>query len=614
MYKKEAGEMIKGVLVFCQDVLCMFMSLWLGLWLEGIHSADRNTMRIMFFLLLTAVAAFRMSGSNGNNIREFDTISAVKLCLTVALVFAMLAVYTMIGLVTAPMMAYFNAFVYSCALTGGYRLFLSAGNKLKLRLALKTNGRRKRVLIVGAGDAGCFLANLLNFDASKGRSAVAFIDDNRRLWGKNIKGLPVFGGRELIPHAAREYKIDEIIIAIPHVDNSTIREIFKYCCQAECPVRRFGNLSDFTAKGLEKATLDDVKVEDLLGRDSVKLDLERVRGLLCQKVVMVTGGAGSIGSEICRQVMKFNPKRLLIFDINENGLFDIQNELNQEHKGHFETILGSIRDQGRLEEVFAHYRPEVVFHAAAHKHVPMMEYNPTEAIKNNIFGSLNVMKTAVDYKAENFILISSDKAVNPTNIMGATKRVTELIANLMSKKNGTVFATVRFGNVLGSNGSVISVFKKQIGQGRPVTVTDRNIERYFMTIPEAAQLVLEAASIAKGGELFVLDMGAPVKIYDLAVNMIHLSGLIPEKDIPIEITGLRPGEKMFEELRFKSEEVTKTSNDHIFVIKMNEIDEKVLQTQLEAMKKSIEKRESLEILMSEVKQLVPTFERERLGA
>lgn len=591
---RETKEMTKEILFFCLDMLCMFLALRFSFWQTGIHSTDKNTLLIMLFLLLLSAVIFLILGCNENDIWEFDTISAVRICIAIALVFGMLAVCTIVGLVIAPMIVYFNSFVYSCVLTGGYRLFLSAWNKLKLCVVVKSNGRKKRVLIIGAGNAGCFLANMLNHDASKGKTAVAFIDDNDRLWGKKIKGLPVSGGRELIPYAARRYKIDEIIIAIPYVDNSTIREIFKYCCQVECPVRRFGNLSNFTASGLEKATIVDVKVEDLLGRDSVRLDLERVRGLLSQKVVLVTGGAGSIGSEICRQVMKFNPKCLIIFDINENGLFDIQNELNQEYKGHFETILGSIRDRGRLEEIFAYYHPEIVLHAAAHKHVPMMEYNPAEAIKNNIFGSINVMQTAVDH--------------------GATKRVTELIANLMSKKGGTIFATVRFGNVLGSNGSVIPVFQKQIRQGQPVTVTDRNIERYFMTIPEAVQLVLEAGTIAGGGELFVLDMGIPVKIYDLAVNMIHLSGLIPEKDIPIEITGLRPGEKMYEELRFNSEEVTKTSNDHIFVIKIEDFDETVLQTQLEAMKKSIEKGDRPEKLMSEIKQLVPTFECKRLGA
>lgn len=610
----ERKEMIKKLMVFCLDTMCMILALWLSFWQTGIHGIDRNTMCIMTFLFLISASIFSLLDCYGNDIWEFDTICAVRICTAIAMVFGTLSVCTVIGMVSAPVLSYLNAFVYSCVLAGGYRLFLSAWNKLQLQLTINVSGQRTRVLIVGAGDAGGFLANLLNYDASKGKKAVAFIDDNDRLWNKRIKGLPVAGGRELIPYAARKYKIDEIIIAIPYVDNSTIREIFKYCCLAGCPVRRFANLSSFTARGLEKATINEVKVEDLLGRECISLDLEKVRELLQGRVVLVTGGAGSIGSEICRQVMKYEAKRLIIFDINENGLFEIQNELNQEYKGHFEAVIGSIRDSDRLSEVFGFYRPEVVFHAAAHKHVPMMECNPKEAVKNNIFGSLNVMQAAQEHKVRNFILISSDKAVNPTNIMGATKRVTELIAHFMSKKGETIFATVRFGNVLGSNGSVIPLFKKQIEAGHPITVTDRNIERYFMTIPEAVQLVLEAGSIARGGELFVLDMGIPVKIYDLAENMIRLSGLTPGKDITIEITGLRPGEKMYEELRFKSEEVTKTSNDRIFVIKVDEVDDKMLETQLEVMKRRVEKQESPELLLGEVKRLVPTFECRQLEA
>lgn len=604
---------VRKICVFLIDLLCMTVALFASFAAAGMGEVDQNKLVVFGFLVLGSISIFLLLDCYGNDIWEFDTISAVKICVAVACVHAVLGVLSIADLVRIPAKVVLNALAYSLLLCGGYRLFLSAWNKMNLLTNRGITGQRKRVLIVGAGDAGGFLVNLLNYDASKGRKAVAFIDDNDELWGKKVKGIPVVGGRKLIPYAAEKYKIDEIIVAIPYVDNSTIRDIFRYCCEAGCPVKRFGNLSSVTARGLEKATINEINVEDLLGRNSVKLDLDKVQEMLEGRTVLVTGGAGSIGSEICRQVLNFGIRKLIILDINENGLFHIQNELNLENKGRFETVLGSIRDVGRLEEVFDTYRPEVVFHAAAHKHVPMMEYNPKEAVKNNIFGSYNVMKLAVDHRVRNFILISTDKAVNPTNIMGASKRVTELESQYMSKHGETVFATVRFGNVLGSNGSVIPLFKKQIQQGGPITVTDRNIERYFMTIPEAVQLVLEAASIAKGGELFVLDMGTPVKIYDLAENMIRLSGLTPHKDIEIQVTGLRPGEKMSEELRLHTEEVTKTSNDRIFVIQLNGVEDELLIQQLERMKKSLDEHDRLDQIFAEIKALVPTFEDERMN-
>lgn len=603
---------IKKIIVFLIDLSCMAGALYMSFCAVEMGQLDQNKLVLLAFLILGAISIFLLIDCYGNDIWEFDTVSAVKICWAIVCVFGIIGVVSAIGLVAVPVSVLVNAVAYSFLLCGGYRLLCSAWNKMNLLSGKAITGQRKRVLIVGAGDAGGFLANLLNYDASRGRKPVAFIDDNDRLWGKRMKGIPVVGGRELIPYAASKYKVDEIIVAIPYVDNSTIREIFRYCCDAGCPVKRFGNLSNFTAKGLEKATINEIKVEDLLGRDSVKLDLEKVREMLEGRTVMVTGGAGSIGSEICRQVLRFGIRKLVIFDISENGLFHIQNELNAEYKGNFEPVLGSIRDEQRLEEVFELYKPEVVFHAAAHKHVPMMEYNPKEAIKNNIFGSYNVMKKAVDHHVKNFILISTDKAVNPTNIMGATKRVTELLAQHMSQVGDTIFATVRFGNVLGSNGSVIPLFKKQIQQGGPITVTDKNIQRYFMTIPEAVQLVMEAGSIAAGGELFVLDMGTPVKIYDLAENMIRLSGLTPHKDIEIRVTGLRPGEKMFEELRFRTEEVTKTSNDRIYVIQVDKVDDAILEEQLHKMSESLKNHDGLDRIFREVKKLVPTFEDERM--
>jgi FlaA1/EpsC-like NDP-sugar epimerase len=335
-------------------------------------------------------------------------------------------------------------------------------------------------------------------------------------------------------------------------------------------VKRFGNMSNLKFDGLAKSTINEVRVEDLLQREVVRLDLKSVSEMVKEKAVLVTGGAGSIGSELCRQIMNYGPRLLIIVDFNENGLFDISMELKTKHRtGAFETCLITIRDRDILNAVFAKYRPDVVFHAAAHKHVPMMEGNLREALLNNVIGTINVVEASIAHGVERFMLISTDKAVNPTNIMGATKRVAELIIRQKNRSGDTRFAAVRFGNVLGSHSSVVPIFQQQLRAGGPLTVTHRDITRYFMTIPEAVQLVLESASIMKGGEIFVLDMGEPIRIWDLATTMIKLSGLEPDKDIKIEVTGLRPGEKLHEELRLPEETVVKTSNDKIYMMRPN---------------------------------------------
>lgn len=424
------------------------------------------------------------------------------------------------------------------------------------------------VIIFGAGDAGKYLVDLLNKDKSKHQFPVAFIDENPELEGKRIKGLPVIGPRALIPYAAQKYNVKEIIIAIPFVDNSTIRDIFRICTLANCNVKRFANMTTFTANGLTKATINEICVEDLLGRDVVRLDLQSVSNYISDRTVLVTGGAGSIGLELCRQILHYNAKKVILFDLSENMLFEATEELSGKFpKTQFVTCIGSVQDRARLREVFETHKPQIVFHAAAHKHVPMMELNPREALKNNVMGTLYLVEISIKFKIDRFILISTDKAVNPTNIMGASKRVAEMLIQRANAWGSTKFAAVRFGNVLGSNGSVVPLFKRQIQAGGPLTVTDINMKRYFMTIPEAVQLVLESGAITKGGEIFVLDMGEPVRIYDLATSMIRLSGLKPEKDIKIEFTGLRPGEKLYEEIRMSEESVSKTDNERIFVLK-----------------------------------------------
>lgn len=505
-----------------------------------------------------------------------------------------------------------NMLIYSIFFLASYRMAMH----LLRRLGIFIITRRKtsdidRVIIMGAGDAGKFLVNMLRNDRSKHLYPVAFIDDDPSLNGKIINGLKVVGNRSLIPYAAEKYKANVIIIAIPFVDNSTIRDIFRLCNEANCNVKRFGNMTTFTADGLSKSTISEIRVEDLLGRDVVKLDLKSVSDYITGNVVLVSGGAGSIGLELCNQILNYNAKHVVIFDINENKLFEAEFELSQKYpKTLFTTCIGSIQDRARLREVFELYKPKIIFHAAAHKHVPMMELNPQEALKNNVMGTLYMVEMAIKYKVDNFILISTDKAVNPTNIMGATKRVAEMLIQRANTWGSTRFSAVRFGNVLCSNGSVVPLFKKQIQAGGPVTVTDKNIKRYFMTIPEAVQLVLEAGALSNGGEIFVLDMGEPVYIYELAKSMIRLSGLQPEKDIKIEITGLRPGEKLFEEISLTDEKVTKTANERIFVLKASDNPPVMFEAEFDKLCQSIDNRD-FNLAFNKINVLVPTFRNKR---
>lgn len=496
-------------------------------------------------------------------------------------------------------------------------LFATLGVRLSARLVLWFVGyfRRNRVneatvsvLIVGAGDAGAYLAKRLFSQRDGNRQPIGFLDDDKTLWNRWINGLPVFGGRRELADVVRRNGVQEVILAVKDAKPELLKSLFAACQKLKVKVSRFDALSILNEHSQNGARIREVSVEELLGREPVELDMEPVKVLIQGETVLVTGGAGSIGSEICRQVLQWGCGHLVVFDFHENGLFDIGNELAVKYpETQYSLVLGSIRDEKRLEDVFSRFKPGFVFHAAAHKHVPMMEWNPLEAVKNNIIGTWNVARKADAHGVRKMILISTDKAVNPTNIMGATKRCAELVMQMMDRQSDTEFAAVRFGNVLGSNGSVVPYFKKQIAQGGPVTVTHKDITRYFMTIPEACQLVLQAGAIAKGGELFVLDMGTPVRIYDLAVALIQLSGLEPEKDIPIVFTGLRPGEKMFEELRITGEDMNNTANNKIFVMAQEESN--VLRTvkHLECLQKSLS-IENDELVLKTVHEMVPTFE------
>lgn len=465
----------------------------------------------------------------------------------------------------------------------------------------------KRVLIFGAGEAGTNLVNKLESHPDENRFAVGFIDDNRAFWGRKILGKRVLGGREKLAETIKNNGIQEVILAIPTADRDTVKFALNCCHSSHCRLKRFGLIDDVNEDSLKNAKISDINLEDLLRRDSVKLNMDAVHRFISGKTVLVTGGAGSIGTEICRQVLNSGAEKLIIFDICENGLYEIDDELKGKYDtGRYALVLGSVRDRARLKEVFTQYRPQVVFHAAAHKHVPMMELNPKEAVKNNVFGTINVAEAAADFGAEKFILISTDKAVNPANIMGASKRIAEMAVQTVDKASDTEFAAVRFGNVLGSIGSVVPHFKKQIAEGGPVTVTDKKMRRYFMTIPEAVQLVLEAGAMAAGGEIFVLDMGEPVYIYDLACDLIRLSGLEPDKDIKINIIGPRPGEKLFEELSLKNENAIKTGNNKIYICKPVQIDTEEFAHVLAKIKDSIAK-EDKNGMFDNVRELVPTF-------
>ncbi|MCR1972767.1 polysaccharide biosynthesis protein, partial [Clostridium sporogenes] len=444
------------------------------------------------------------------------------------------------------------------------------------------DSKEKKLLIIGAGDAAALIIKEIKRNKELNYSIIGLIDDDIEKLGKRINGIPVLGGRESIIKISKNKKIDEIILAIPSASSLTKSEIVSICKETSCKLKTLPSMDKVIQGKFNMSKLRDVSIEDLLGREEVKLDDSGINKYIKDKVVLVTGGGGSIGSELCRQIVKFSPKKLLILDIYENNAYDVQMELNYKYPELDKAvIIASIRDEKRIKNIFSLYKPDVVFHAAAHKHVPLMEENPAESIKNNVIGTYNLIKCAHEFGIERFVQISTDKAVNPTNIMGATKRFCEIMIQAFDKISKTEFVAVRFGNVLGSNGSVIPLFKKQISHGGPVTVTHPEINRYFMTIPEAAQLVIQAGAMAKGGEIFVLDMGKPVKIVDLAKDLITLSGYKPGEDIKIEYTGLRPGEKLYEELLMDEIALTSTGHNKIFV-------EKPMENNIDFVEKSIE--------------------------
>jgi len=468
---------------------------------------------------------------------------------------------------------------------------------------------RKRVMIIGAGAAAAMVIKEMKSSNQSKYMPVVVIDDEPYKKGNNIMGIKVLGSREDIPTIAKEKDIETILIAIPTIDDDERSKILEICKTTSCKIEIIPGMYEIINGKVSLNQIRKVEIEDLLGRKAVVLDMEGISSYIHNKTIMVTGGGGSIGSELCRQILKFGPKQLIIFDIYENNAYDLQMELNYKYpKLDLKVLIGSVRDKLRLENVFEKYSPDIVFHAAAHKHVPLMEESPMEAIKNNVFGTYNVAECAHRFNVERFVMISTDKAVNPTNVMGATKRMCEMIIQSFDKISGTHFVAVRFGNVLGSNGSVIPLFKNQIAHGGPVTLTNKYITRFFMTIPEAAQLVLQSGAYAQGGEIFVLDMGKPVKIYDLAWDLIRLSGFEPNKDIKIEVTGLRPGEKLYEELLMSEEGLINTKHAKIFIGKPTFSDLDVIKERLAELAVIIE-QDDVEALMVKIREIVPTYKR-----
>ncbi|MCD5415446.1 MAG: polysaccharide biosynthesis protein [Clostridiales bacterium] len=500
---------------------------------------------------------------------------------------AVVVTFIVISAQTLPRSIYILAFMLDVTFIGGVRFSYRVFRRFTRFGFIDVFSKKKynRVMIVGAGEAGAMIIKELKNHEELNSKAVVVIDDNKSKLGSKINGVPVLGSKHNIEEIAKKKNIDEIIIAIPSAYKNAIREIVEECSKTKCKLKIVPGIYELIDEKVSIKTIRDVEIEDLLGREAVKVDLDEISGYIENKVVLVTGGGGSIGSELCRQIASFKPKQLLILDIYENSVFDIQNELKKNYSElDLVAIIASIRDKKRLEDIFSRFSPDVVFHAAAHKHVPLMESNPQEAIKNNVFGTYNVAICADTYDVKKFVLISTDKAVNPANIMGATKRVAEMIIQSINKVSKTEFVAVRFGNVLGSNGSVIPFFKKQIEEGGPVTVTHAEVTRYFMTIPEAVQLVIQAGAMASGGEIFVLDMGKPVKIIDLAHNLIRLSGFEPDIDIKVNIIGLRPGEKLYEELLLDEEGMKETKHEKIFIAKPIFTDLKQLTLELEVLK------------------------------
>ena len=517
-------------------------------------------------ITIAVLAVFRLYNRVWTYAGIDELISVLKASFVIEAIYVGYQIFTSVDM---PRSFYVFNWIFLFVLLAGSRVSLRVWKQIRQKYRKIENSRN--VMIIGAGSAASILIKELQFGRGDSK-VICIIDDNPAKKGKYINSIPIVGNRNDIPYMAKKCHIDEIIIAIPSASPVTIREILTICQETDARLKRLPAITSSLTSSLSQ-TVREVNYEDLLGREAVVIENPELTNFVSGKTIMVTGGGGTIGSELCRQIIANNPGKLLVIDIYENGAYELQMELKRFYPdADVEVLIASVRDYDRMENIFSMYKPDIIYHAAAHKHVPLMEYSPNEAVKNNCMGTLNMAKLADKYNVCRFVLISTDKAVRPTNVMGATKRICEMIVQTYNRQSKTEFVAVRFGNVLGSNGSVIPLFLKQIESGGPVTLTHKEITRFFMTIPEAVSLVLKAGLMARGGEIFVLDMGQPVKIYDLAVNLIKMKGYVPGQDIKIEIVGLRPGEKLYEELLMAEEGLQSTTNDLIFIGKPIDLD------------------------------------------
>ena len=618
MKTKNLYSIFKMAVIVLADIVMSFLACILShLLFAGLHLELNQTNFIIFTLITVCLSiiffsifhlyssVWRYAGE-----AELAKVGLATICITSVNVIIMFItrengesyVPIRVGIVTG-----FILFLFTILVRFSFRLLrLIRSGHFRIIVTKAFYRGKEKVMIVGAGDAGVALLKELENPALNKMYAVCAIDDDVDKIGKRVLNVKVVGGRDKIVEAAKKYQVDKIIIAMPSVNPKEVSNIINICQETKCKILTVPGMYQYLNENVTLRSLRNVEIKDLLGREQIVVNLEEINGYLKQQVVLVSGGGGSIGSELCRQIVKSDPKKLIIVDIYENNAYEIEQELRRQYPSlDLLVLIASVRDKNKIENIFNKYRPNIVIHAAAHKHVPLMETSPNEAIKNNVFGTLNMAQMSDKYGVKRFILISTDKAVNPTNVMGATKRICEMIIQTINKKSNTEFVAVRFGNVLGSNGSVIPLFKKQIQEGGPVTVTHENITRFFMTIPEAVSLVLQAGSYAKGGEIFVLDMGEPVRIYDLAVNLIRLSGLTPNVDIEIKITGLRPGEKLYEEILMDEEGLKETPNKLIHIGQPIKLDEENLFINLNKIyEAAYEETENMKEL---IKEIVPTY-------
>ena len=613
--KVEAAVVKRALVIGVLDILSIIGSFFVGLWLRfdfrfGAIEARylEGYLSSIWIWCVAAVAVFVLFNLYNSIWLFVSTDELFRIVGAYAVLAGLELAYILAFGVTMPRSYYILGLIFSFICTVCIRFSYRVLRQVRNQFQHSDGRNMENVMIIGAGEAGRSLVNEFTTSAYVKSRVACAIDDNPVKRHKRLLGVPIVGNRNDIPEAVEKYKVDRIIFAIPTANATTRKEILDICSTTGCPVQVLPGIYQLVSGEVNVSKLREVDAQDLLGRDPIKVNLDEILNYISGKVVMVTGGGGSIGSELCRQIARANPKQLIVFDIYENNAYDIQMELERKYPNlNLEVLIGSVRNTARLDYVLGKYRPELVFHAAAHKHVPLMEDSPNEAIKNNVFGTYKMAQASAKYGVKRFVLISTDKAVNPTNIMGASKRLCEMVVQMMNRESETEFVAVRFGNVLGSNGSVIPLFKKQIAEGGPVTVTHPDIIRYFMTIPEAVSLVLQAGYYAKGGEIFVLDMGEPVKIDTMARNLIRLSGYEPDADIQIKYTGLRPGEKLFEELLMKEEGLQSTDNKLIHIGKPIEMDDELFKQQLARLEKAY--KEEVTNMKDIVAEIVPTYQR-----